>query len=201
MTARFVSVTAIGLIPSIGIPIWWLLVPIAAYLALDVYEYGDSITEKQRLVKAQLVVLSRSLNVSHEHHLRCTYHVPARRHQLRQAFDYVPFGGGGGRVFPRTKGIIATVFEAKDTRVENFATDAEFRQRMLDTYNYSVEELRRITTDRRSYLCVPITDENHRVLGLIYFDSAINNTFQLDPPNMVTESVISTSGVIRDSLL
>lgn len=201
MTARFVSVTAIGLIPSTGVSLWWVLPPIAAYLLLDLYEYGDSITEKQRLVKAQLLVLSRSLDVGHEHHLRCTYHVPAWRGRLRQAFDYVPFGGGGGRLFPRNKGIIGVVFGLKDTRVENFATNAEYQQRMLDTYNYSAEELGRITADRRSYLCIPLTDENLSVLGLIYFDAAIENTFQLNPPNSLTQSIISTSAVIRDSLL
>jgi GAF domain-containing protein len=100
--------------------------------------------------------------------VRCTYHVPVLPRKLRQAFDYVPFGGGGGRKFQKRKGIIGVVFDAKDVRVENFESDRTFRDRMRKVYRYSERDLQKITLDRRSYLCIPIKDENLQVLGLLY---------------------------------
>src|SRR5205807_8865171 len=99
------------------------------------------------------------------------YHHKIRNHtELVQAFDYIPEGGGGRRRFPIGKGIIGKVYSLKAPRVENFASDAEYRTRMVSEYNYTISEVMERTADRRSYLCYPIVDENHNVLGLIYFD-------------------------------
>jgi GAF domain-containing protein len=200
---EFISVTAIGVIPSLQSPQrwYWLAVPILVYLALKVYEHLNSINERQRSVKGQLAVLYKLLPFDNESHVRCTYHVPVLPRKLRQAFDYVPFGGGGGRKFQKRKGIIGVVFDAKDVRVENFESDRTFRDRMRKVYRYSERDLQKITLDRRSYLCIPIKDENLQVLGLLYFDSASCNTFELDPPNPVTKAILDASGMIRDSML
>lgn len=199
---EFLCITAIAFV--LAQPNWseyWLLVPIASILGLKVYEYRAAVTEKHLRVRGQLDLLIKLIPFEDVLDVRCTYHVPVWGKQLLQTCDYIPRGGGGGRRFFRGKGIIGKTFVEKQPLVENFESDEEYRERMATKYNYTTEELQQRKSDRKSYFCYPILDENHRVLGLIYLDSSHLNTFTFDDNNPKMEIIMKACEAIRDNLL
>ena len=72
---------------------------------------------------------------------------------------------------------------------------------MVLLYNYTPEELQHRKADRKSILCIPILDENHKVLGLVYFDSPIPNTFYLDKNCKKMLLIKRSIEAIRESIL
>jgi hypothetical protein len=86
------------------------------------------------------------------------------------ACDYIPKGGGAGRMFSLDKGIIGRAFQVRGPRVENFLTPDEYRKRMQSEYGYSEAELGERNPDRRSYLAYPIVEGgSERVEGILYY--------------------------------
>ncbi len=158
-----------------------------------------------KLIYSQLVTLHKLLP-SNGSTIRCTYHRPKHHRfsndtELVQAFDYILQGGGGGRSFPTYKGIIGRTYNTKGPRVENFSSDHEYRERMVAEYNYTAEEVMQRTADRRSYMCYPLVDENHVVLGLLFLDSDQPNTFTMEDTNPRWRAVRDAGEIIRSSVL
>jgi len=185
--------------------LWWIALPACVILAVKVVEAGSLVRGRHLHVRQQLHLLLSVLPTDGAH-VRCTYHVPVkvgwrRRVRLLQAFDYVGDQGGGGRPFEVAKGIIGVAYSAKGTRVENFSSDAEYRQRMVSEYNYTEAEVGQRRADRRSYLCDPVLDESHKVLGLLFFDSDRCGFFTLDEANPRWHMIRVAAGVIRGPLL
>jgi hypothetical protein len=117
---------------------------------------------------------------------------------LTQMFDYVPKGGGGGRKFPIDKGIIGRAFRVRGPRVENFKTGQEYRERMHREYGYTEEEMGERTPDRRSYLAYPIVEgATERVLGILYFDSDIYGTFEMNEKNELWKMICAAGQPIK----
>lgn len=202
---EFACVTAIGIIPSAGLSLWWVGVPALLIVLLKFLEARSLDRERHLHIRQQLELLMSVLPTDGAH-VRCTYHVPfktmlRRQPMLRQAFDYVGDQGGGGRSFPVGKGIIGVAYSAKGTRVENFSDDGEYRQRMVNEYKYSQGEVGQRRADRRSYLCDPILDESHNVLGLLYFDADRYGFFTSNDGNPRWRMITSAANVIRGPLL
>jgi hypothetical protein len=188
--------TAIAVIVVFPTYIVWILLPIAALLALKVIQIRNSIAEEHLRVKVQLDQLYR-LALTSVPDLRCTYYVPVRQGNLQQTCDYIPNGGGAGRKFPNWKGIIGKTYSDKCPQHVDFTDEINFRSRMISEFKYTQEELKSRTPDRRSYYCYPIVDDNNKVLGLAYFDSSIFKAFSNDVVNIINRSCL----VIKDSLL
>lgn len=72
---------------------------------------------------------------------------------------------------------------------------------MVSEYNYSVMEVGRRRADQRSYLCYPMVDENHNVLGLLYFDSNIVSTFTMDEANPRWQAIRKAAEIIHGNIL
>ncbi len=204
---EFVAVTVIAIVLSTATTAskWWATLPAAAIVVTKITEYVHTSRVRLEIVRHQLQVFLMLLP-GNGSRIRCTYHYPIyhrirRRTDLVQAFDYLPDGGGGGRPFPTTKGIIGKAYFVKGPRVENFASDEEYRQRMVSEYNYSTAELMKRTVDRRSYACYPLLDENHDVLGLIYLDSDTEGTFTMDATNPRWTALSAAGEVIRANVL
>jgi len=178
-----------------------MLFPVVIIVCAKVYDYRTTLNERELRVKAQLKLLVRLLSLEDVSQFRCTYHIPVWWGKFRQAFDYIPEGGGGGRTFATNKGIIGKALGAKRLLVENFATDAEFRQKMLLEYNYSADELRERKADRKSYLAYPLVDEEHRVHGVVYLDSSRPNTFTDAEDARTMRLIAETCETVRDSVL
>lgn len=205
-TIEFLSVIAIGILPTSGVSLWWLTVPVVFLLAAKVVEHRVDVRERWVALRQQLLLLVKLLPRDSAD-VRCTYHIPERilfimgPTTLRQVFDYLPSGGGGGRRFPTTKGIIGKTLETKGPCVENFSTDAEYRDKMEKEYNYTTRELAQRIADRRSYLCFPIVDEYNVVLGLIYFDSDYCGLFTMEDTDPRWEMIRQAIDVIKAQVL
>jgi hypothetical protein len=199
---EFLSITAITIILSkANWSDYWILVPIALILGLNVYESRAAVTEKHLRVKMQLDLLIKLVPFEDVLNVRCTYMVHIWRKRFLQTCDYIPDGGGGDRRFPERKGITGKSFDEKRPLADNFESDDDFRKKMVLRYNYTTEELKLRKADRKSYFCYPILDENHRVLGVIYFDSSHPNTFTLDSTIPRMKMIMRACDAIRDNLL
>lgn len=199
---EFLSITAITIILSkANWSDYWIFVPIALILGLNVYESLAAVTEKHLRVKLQLDLLIKLVPFEDALDVRCTYMVHIWRKRFLQTCDYIPDGGGGGRRFSERKGITGKAFDEKRPLADNFESDEDFRKQMVLRYNYATEELKLRKADRKSYFCYPILDENHRVLGVMYFDSSHPNTFTLDSTIARMKMIMRACDAIRDNLL
>lgn len=199
---EFLSITAIAIILSkANWSEYWILVPLALILGMKAYEYTIAIKEKHLRVRAQLVLLIHLVPFKDAIDVRCTYHVPVWRKRFLQTCNYILGGTGGGRKASIREGIVGRSFEQKEKLVENFENAEEYRTKMIAKYRYTTEGLKKCTEDRRSYFSYPILDENHRVLGVIYFDSSHQNMFTLDSTDPKMQMIEKACGVIKNDLL
>ncbi len=177
---EFVSITAISVILTIqNINNYWLILPIIIIVMIKVFEYRKETSEKYQNIHSQLKLLYAFCSFDKENDVRCVFHAPVWFGKLIQTAGYIPTGSGKGRIFNTKKGIIGKSYSHKMTFVENFSIDDEYRNKMKSDYGYSEDEIKQRTTDRRSYLCLPfIDDSNHKVIGLVYFDSSKPGFFQ-----------------------
>lgn len=213
---EFVCVTAITyILAQADVNNVWLVIPIAIFVGMMIWEYHLASTERELRVRDQLILLMEFLPFEHEQTVRCTYHIPISRFpkfqvkELRQAFDYIRTGTGAGRSFPIEKGIIGEAYSRKRALVANFRDDEDFRQQMITKYKYSKEELGLRRADRRSYLCYSLVDEVNKVIGLIYFDSNKPETFKSlagqpqipDENDPLIKLILDGCEVIKETLL
>ncbi len=199
---EFLCAAAIGVIASQQDWTYlWLGAPIALYVALMFYEYNSFVTDRQLRVREQLKLLMRLVSFDTTSDVRCTYHVPCWRKQIRQSFDYIPSGGGSGRRLSQNKGIGGKALSEKKWLVDNFRSDGEYRTEMVRKYGYTADELQKRRADRRSYFCYSLVDEKHKVIGLIYFDASRLNTFTLDETDPKMKMLIDSCDLIKDGLV
>src|SRR5713101_3407970 len=108
-TVEFVCVTAIGILPSTGVSLWWVGLPATTIVGTKLLEARLLVRESHLQIRQQLHLLLTILPTDGAN-VRCTYHVPMkspwRRERLLQAFDYIGDQGGAGRPFDTNKGII-----------------------------------------------------------------------------------------------
>ena len=198
---EFLSIVAISVI--LKTPNWspyWIVVPVLVVILLKVFEYRTETTEAYGKIHAQLNLLLKLFPFESRANVRCTYFVPSWGARLFQAMHYIPAQTGGGRRFKRSRGIIGKAFREKRSLVENFRDGADYRRRMVSDYNYTPEEVGERSVDRRSYFCHPLMDENHKILGLVYLDSVLPNTFPMvDDPSV--DRLRTRLDIIRDSIL
>jgi hypothetical protein len=202
-SVEFGAIVAIGLIPSLnGVSLWWLGAPIGVILVSKFAEYHATVRDAHKRVREQLEILL-ALIPHPLGRIRCTYHIPTGvfRKRLMQACDYLPDGGGANRKFSTQKGIIGLAYKEKTPLVENFKSDDEYRTQMKMKYNYTTDEVAKRSADRRSYFCYPIADENHEVLGLVYFDSDVEGEFSSGPNADAVVMIRTACGVISNHLL
>jgi hypothetical protein len=190
---QFVSSVAAALIAAPGGPgPGWIAVPALFYALAEISRYpGD----KTLRVEAIARFLMQQIGSTDDK--RCTVHYPVkilgRVLRLRQAFDYVPTGGGGLRLHRPLKGIIALVLSEKIEKVENFKDPKEFMKVMQSKYGYTERDLHKLSADRRSYLCIPIkNDLTSEVLALLYLDSDVCGAFSADE-NADTRKLVRTA--------
>lgn len=168
----------------------WLLIPIVLTGILVSWEYiGNQYAEALReeelhqQIESQLGLLERALTYPRGADVRCTFHIPKEidgQKRLYQATNYQPGGGGKGRDFPIEKGIIGKSYTDLKTLTENFENSQVYREKMVDEYGYTHEEMGNRSADRRSYFCKPIITGSDEVKGLVYLDSDSPGTFPED---------------------
>lgn len=200
-TIEFLSIIAISyILTTHTIRDYWITVLICLVLYSKLVEHRMSISEAQAKIQVQLNFLYKVLFFAPQDNVRCTFHTPIWRNRLLQSCNYIPTGGGVGRTFPSDKGIIGKAYQQKESFVVNFVDDQEYSQWMVSDYGYTHDEVKQRTTDRRSYFCHPLIDEEHKVLGLVYFDSSTYNKFP-NTTNQQMRDLIIKLDLIRDSII
>ena len=203
---EFVCITTIAIILQKGYSEYWIILPAVVILVIKLIEYKLDLKAEHLMIRSQLLLLINLLseeNLVDSKSIRCTYHVPIFSifgKKYFQTFDYLPAGTGGGRTLSRKKGITGITFNEKTYFVENFKNDDEYHKQMLEKYNFSMDEIQKKETRRKSYFTYPITDEeNLKVLGVIYFDSSIVNTFTSDFESPTMKKIKSACDTIDDN--
>jgi hypothetical protein len=63
---------------------------------------------------------------------------------------------------------------------ESFDSRKVFLDYMIDNWNFSEFQAKRLTSNRKSYLSLPIVNTEKKLLGILYFDSCRTRTFDSD---------------------
>ncbi len=171
-----VYVIIIPVIISTNICNYYLLIPILIAVYIKWREFIGIENKMNDIIKAQLYLIVQFMEKQGFKNIRCTFH-KIKSGKFYQVIDYIPSGTGSGRVFSVAKGIIGKSFRNKEAFVENFKDNEDYRKRMVTDYCYNDVEIQKRSMDRRSYFCYPLLDESHNILGLVYFDSDVKDTF------------------------
>src|SRR2546428_13174843 len=74
---EFLSITAIGILPTSGVSLWWLALAVIVLLAAKSGEYQVNARERWAALRQEFRLLLELLP-SDRADVRCTYHVPVR---------------------------------------------------------------------------------------------------------------------------
>lgn len=109
---------------------------------------------------------------------RCTLHVPdiVFADALYQLLDYLPTGGGRGRVFSVRFGMIGKVWRLRQSETQG---SVKTREDLVANWGMTSEEAKLATRDRKSFLCVLLRDDKESLLGTFYMDSQPENAFDI----------------------
>jgi len=119
--------------------------------------------------------------------LRITIHVPAMEGQeVEQVMDYVgePHGKKtAGRRFPSQSGIVGEAFRRKlaVSIGERINEDYEaFIQELVKDWHYTEADARKCNPSARSWMAVPLSNDEQEVEGIIFFDCNERHFFTTD---------------------
>jgi len=184
--------------------------------------YANALSTRVKYITCELEWLAKRAKFDEEDDVRCVVWVPVRVWRLHgwrmvQASDYVPNVSGVDREFYRNSkaGRIMSVRRKGDEGAElpvgvigkcllyfesgkpKIATayvrpGEKFVEAMVNRYNYTAKEARRLRQDRLDYLAFPITTRDERtLLGILHCDSGnfgalatYKNRLQRDLPHL-----------------
>jgi hypothetical protein len=126
-----------------------------------------------------------NLNLSEEDALRVTFHrvVPplGEALEIEQIVPYVGGKGGGvGRKNSVRAGITGRCIRMKETLTmhRDSRDEATYRSELAADWGYTEPETRALTSDRMSFMAVPVLDGTRQhALGVVYIDAKQENLF------------------------
>ncbi|RZL98818.1 MAG: hypothetical protein EOO88_60220 [Pedobacter sp.] len=133
---------------------------------------------------------------------RVTLEPNAHGGEAQQVLPYVGGEGGpSGRTFSIKSGIIGQVTRTKKPYSDSRQTEAysDYAKELVEKWSYTYDEARKITSDRKSWMAVPIvskpsTAESGIVIGVLYLDSNDADFFTTD----IQEFVVAGSEGIKE---
>jgi hypothetical protein len=125
----------------------------------------------------------------------CMHRVAAQDEYLEQCTPYV--GGKGrppGRRFSIRSGIIGKVALSGHPHVacRSCSDNEAFIRELATDWHYPIDEARTLTSDRQTWMGVPLKDHNDQVVAVVYFDSNQKGFFSED----VQEGIIEVCGTV-----
>jgi hypothetical protein len=113
--------------------------------------------------------------------VRITIHKKIDNTKYKQYINYYPIGGMKGKVYKIEQGIVRYAFKnSKKEFSENFKSDNEKIEKLINVYNYRKEEAEeRIKDGKYSYYCCPIVIDE-KIWGVVYMSSKQLNRFPDD---------------------
>lgn len=108
---------------------------------------------------------------------------------LLQLTDYVgPDGGKKGRVTPINQGVIGRCARTRSKEHVDFADAAEYMDRMVRDFGFSIGQTEQHTKEGRSYLAYPLKS-GERLIGVLYFFTTEPQVFPAVARNDVLDDV------------
>lgn len=195
---EFLLITSIGLIPTFyADKLYILIFPIIGMIGIKFIENHFNNIEKLENVRILLDYVWRILEFEPDKDVRLTFHRPTKR-KYKQMINYIPNGNGKNRTWDSNKGLVGKCIEKKRLVVESFDSDEEFKEKMIRKYNYSADEIKEISPERKSYLCYPILNDTV-VEGILFFDSVQPNTFNNNKNDYKNKLIQKVSRAIQDA--
>ena len=117
---------------------------------------------------------------------------------LQQMLPYIGGSGGkAGRDFSINPGIIGHVARSREVRVASRVGDhAAFVDDLVSNWFYTESEARTLTTDRKTWMAVPVLGAHRKVLAVIYLDSAEQDAFSQTVMELVLNGCIGIAAYI-----
>jgi transcriptional regulator with GAF, ATPase, and Fis domain len=104
---------------------------------------------------------------------------PLDTEYLVQVTPYVPAGPDKtGRLLSKRIGAVGKAFREGKVVSETMSA-SEFKKKHLEQWSFEEIEVERLKGDRKSYLAIPL-NINDKLLGVVFFDSLNENTFDGD---------------------
>lgn len=181
-TAKLENQNSLGLIEAILVIAVFVLIFNVIRIVIDFSnEYHD---EAEDSLNAMLHILHSLLSgydtkkFPKDPTLRICVYVPDGAGYLEQRTEYVgtPEKGRKGSRVSVSRGIIGKAYKNRAFTVDSLPKNTKFIDHMKVKYDFSIEQIRELKSDRRSWAALYLGDE-HNCVAIIYCDSKLNNFF------------------------
>lgn len=178
------------LFPYISIPLGILL------LYKILHHRAGLIPQNIASINLMLKLLYEMLSFKEEDDVRCTLLIPKTRERyLVQLSRYTPSGKGVSKsIIPFGKGVGGQCFDQNKTMLEKIDPGIGFIDFMTQR-GFTQEEAQQFLSDRKSYLCVPITGQDGSELGVLSLDSKEYATFDENMGIVITDLFVPVYSV------
>lgn len=200
---EYTCILAITLIPFFIDKIW-IIIPIGLIVIIQLIQLAKKNEFKkefnQTFIEKQLKYIHKRCNFPNKADVRGTFHKVIWNKNFTQYVNYYPDNTGINRKKKRHKGIIGRSYQYKECFVENFIDDKAYRTQMVEKYSYESNDMKRISTDRKSYFACPVKDTQTNVYGVFFFDAKVYNTFEDENCELV-KNLKSCLEMINDDII
>lgn len=158
--------------------------PIRTARLLD--NYRDKINQSRDQLAACLSDARDSLKACDKECLNATLHLVVELYSsfddlLEHAFIQITsyngnLGGPQWRFSSTYKGVIGRCFRSREVEIANFTSQDDYRNRMIQDFGYTREEVSSHTTAARSYLAYPLISRGN-FIGVLYMFSTEQQVF------------------------
>jgi hypothetical protein len=121
--------------------------------------------------------------------------------ELEQLVDYVGSSSkGAGRKFSIRSGIIGRAVREKSPYAASRQSDdyEEYIHELVRDWAYTEEDARKLRSDRKSWMAVPIFGLNHAVVGVVYLDSVEKDFFTKEVQQLTLNACAGIASYINE---
>jgi hypothetical protein len=120
---------------------------------------------------------------SHRDGARITLFAPHQRKKncLVQITPYFPTKEFGSfkRCLDVSKGIVGKCFRTGEAQIQVVNRNADYRSELVTKWGFTEEETRKISSDKRAFLALPIVNKNDKVGAIVYLDAKSRTAFDV----------------------
>lgn len=169
----------------------WILLPLLALLVFAVASAGLAPSRYELVPVLELIQQSmyRVLELSDGDRLTIHCVTNLAKEEFEQLTEYfpIPARSSRGRRFGFSYGIVGQCIKNNSLKRYSIDPGVSFGDAMRERWNFTEKELAGLTSDRRSFMAIPVGRYGDVAQAVIYFDSRIDQRFTESMGNKVTE--------------